>query len=85
MSRNNARRFTKEKKMAHEKGHEPITILRRRQVEERVGLTRSTIYRRVAAGSFPAPISLGARAVGWLEAEISNWLLGQVAKSRKAG
>jgi len=71
--------------MAHEKGHEPITILRRRQVEERVGLTRSTIYRRVAAGSFPAPISLGARAVGWLEAEISNWLLGQVAKSRKAG
>ena len=47
-----------------------LTILRRKQVEKRVGLSRSTIYAKIAAGEFPAPIALGARAVGWLESDI---------------
>ena len=58
------------------------TILRRKQVEARVGLRRSTIYARVAQGSFPAPVSLGARAVGWLAHEIDEWLRQRVAESR---
>jgi prophage regulatory protein len=60
------------------------SILRRRQVEARTGLSRSTIYLRVASGTFPAPVNLGARAVGWLESEISDWLAGRIAASRKA-
>jgi prophage regulatory protein len=58
------------------------TILRRKQVQERVGLSRSTIYLRVAEGTFPKPFSLGGRAVGWLEAEIEGWVGLQIQNSR---
>lgn len=61
-----------------------LKILRRRQVEERVGLSCSTIYAGVAAGTFPKPIQLGAQSVGWLESEISDWLRERVAASRGA-
>ncbi len=46
---------------------EKLSILRRKQVEKRTGLSRSTIYLRIQDGSFPKQINLGARAVGWLE------------------
>ena len=65
-----------------QKQEKPTVILRRKQVEARVGLARSTIYQRVSAGTFPKPISLGARAVGWIESEVSFWLESQVAQSR---
>jgi prophage regulatory protein len=61
-----------------------LTILRRKQVEARIGLSRSTIYERIKVGTFPAPISLGAKSVGWLESEIDAWLSSQIEKSRKA-
>jgi len=51
-----------------------LTILRRKQVEKRTGLSRSTIYAKVASGDFPAPIALGARAVGWIESDITTWI-----------
>ncbi len=57
-------------------------ILRLPTVKLRTGLSRSTIYLRIAAGSFPAPISLGSRAVGWLEADIEAWIEQQVERSR---
>lgn len=60
-----------------------LAILRRKQVEARTGLSRSTIYDRVKAGTFPAPISLGAKAVGWVESEIDAWLTAQIRKSRE--
>lgn len=60
------------------------TILRRKQVEARTGLSRSTIYERIKTGAFPTPVSLGARAVGWLESEIDSWLAAQIQKSRNA-
>jgi prophage regulatory protein len=59
-----------------------LTILRRKQVEARTGLSRSTIYQHVSDGTFPKPVSLGARAVGWLESEIDAWLHERVAASR---
>jgi len=61
---------------------EPYSILRRKQVQNRTGLSRSTIYERVKAGTFPRPISLGPRTVGWLEAEIDHWLSERIAASR---
>ena len=61
-----------------------LTILRRKQVEARTGLSRSTIYERIKMGTFPAPVSIGAKAVGWIESEIDSWLTAQVEKSRKA-
>lgn len=59
-----------------------LRILRRRQVEERVGLSCSTIYAAITAGTFPKPIRLGAQSVGWLESEIMAWLRERVAASR---
>lgn len=49
-------------------------ILRLPQVKGRCGLARSSIYARVKEGSFPAPVNLGERAVGWLESEIDAWI-----------
>jgi prophage regulatory protein len=58
-------------------------ILRLPAVKSRTGLSRSTIYLRIAAGNFPKPISLGARAVGWLDSEIDAWLASQIELSRR--
>jgi prophage regulatory protein len=58
-------------------------ILRLPTVKARTGLSRSTIYLRMSEGTFPAPISLGSRAVGWIEQEINDWLAQQIETSRK--
>jgi len=58
-------------------------ILRLPAVKARTGLSRSTIYLRVSEGRFPAPVSLGGRAVGWIEAEVSEWLTNHIEASRK--
>jgi prophage regulatory protein len=60
-------------------------ILRLPAVKTSTGLSRSTIYQRVAEGTFPAPVSLGGRAVGWLEAEIQDWLQLRIEASRSGG
>ncbi len=58
-------------------------ILRLPAVKACTGLSRSTIYLRVSQGVFPKPVNLGARAVGWIEAEIQEWLQHQIEFSRK--
>lgn len=60
-----------------------LRILRRKQVEARIGLSRSSIYDAVNAGTFPKPINLGRQSVGWIEAEIDQWLRARIAASRK--
>ena len=62
-----------------EQDNSALAILRRKQVEARVGLRRSTIYQGVADGTFPRPVRLGARSVGWLAHEIERWLADRVA------
>jgi prophage regulatory protein len=66
---------------ASEQLNKALTILRRRQVEARTGLSRSTIYLKISRQEFPAPIHLGVRAVGWPEAAIEQWLQERVAAS----
>lgn len=48
-------------------------FLRRRQVEDDVGLSTSAIYRRMAIGTFPKPRDLGGGVVRWVESEIKAW------------
>ena len=60
----------------------PTRIVRLPDVLARTGLARSTIYVRLAQGSFPQPVQLGARAVGWIESEVDEWLRQQIAASR---
>lgn len=50
------------------------TVLRLAAVKARTGLSRSSIYKFTAEGGFPQPVRLGARCVGWLEAEVDQWL-----------
>ncbi|WP_220635948.1 AlpA family transcriptional regulator [Georgfuchsia toluolica] len=59
-------------------------ILRLPQVISRTGLSRSTIYQRISDGEFPQQINLGANSVGWIEAEIDEWVTSCIQKSREA-
>jgi prophage regulatory protein len=59
-------------------------ILRLPSVKQRTGLSRSSIYLRISQGTFPTAVSLGGRAVGWIESEIDDWLARRVAESRRA-
>jgi prophage regulatory protein len=67
--------------MAQALQREPA-FLRRKQVETRTGLSRSTIYQYIKDGAFPKPVPLGPRAVGWLEADVSDWIAARVKSAR---
>jgi len=58
------------------------TIVRLPEVMARTGLSRSTIYAKIAAHSFPTSINLGPRAVGWISGEIQNWIQARIDASR---
>jgi len=60
----------------------PLSILKRPEVQARTGLSRSTIYFRISQGTFPGPINLGGRAVGWLTSEVDAWIKARVAATR---
>jgi prophage regulatory protein len=49
------------------------------------GLRRSTIYRMQASGQFPQRIKIGARAVGWIEREVQEWLAKRVGATLASG
>jgi prophage regulatory protein len=57
-------------------------LLRLPAVQSRTGLSRARIYAHIAAGTFPRQINLGARAVGWIESEINEWINQRIAESR---
>ncbi|MCW1936852.1 AlpA family transcriptional regulator [Pseudomonas sp. MDMC_285] len=52
--------------------------MRLKAVIDATGLARSTVYKYVAQGSFPKPIPLGDRCVGWLEGEVQDWILARI-------
>jgi prophage regulatory protein len=58
-------------------------LMRLPEVREKIGLCRSTIYARVAQGTFPPPVSLGARAVAWPSHEIDAWIAERIAEGSK--
>lgn len=49
-------------------------LVRRTEVENMTGLSRSTIYDWMKSGDFPKPVRLGTRLVAWRESELSEWL-----------
>lgn len=58
-------------------------FLRRPKVCEITGLSVSTLYEKIAEGSFPKPIPISKRLVVWLENEIAAWQAARVAERRK--
>ena len=57
-------------------------VLRLPETLKRVGLARSTLYKAVREGKFPAPILLSSRAVGWLQTEVDAWLEQRIQLTR---
>ncbi|WP_298627672.1 AlpA family transcriptional regulator [uncultured Legionella sp.] len=60
-----------------------LKIIRLPVVQNRTGLSRSAIYLKISKGEFPSSISLGVRAVGWLEEDVSNWIRKQIQKGEQ--
>ena len=58
------------------------SILRLPEVSSKTGLSRSTIYARIKADTFPMPIPLGARAMGFIDQEIDDWIEARIRESR---
>jgi len=55
------------------------SFIRLRQVLNRTGLTRSTLYAYIRDGRFPAPVPISERCVAWVEAEIDRWIADRIA------
>ncbi len=51
-----------------------LRLLRQASVLERVALSKTELYRRIEAGTFPKPMKLGIRAVAWTESSINEWI-----------
>lgn len=52
----------------------PGRFLRLPSVLARTGLSRSTLYRKLAAGTFPRQIQLSERCIGWSDTAVNAWL-----------
>lgn len=55
-----------------------MKIIRLKDVIDTTGLARSTVYKQISAGTFPKPVSLGDRCVGWVESEVQDWILARI-------
>lgn len=63
----------------------PDRMLRLKTVLERTGLSRSTLYRKVDQGTFPAQVRIATRCVGWRESAIAAWLQNPMFYSADSG
>lgn len=65
-------------------------IIRRKQVEALTGLSRNAIYDRITENgpyhdpTFPKPVKLGGRAIGFIESEVIEWIDSRIAERDKA-
>lgn len=55
-----------------------MRIIRLKEVIKLTGLARSTIYKYISEGTFPKPVPLGDRCVGWVDSEVHDWILARV-------
>lgn len=54
--------------------HAPDRIVRLKTLLARTGLSRSTIYRKIAEGTFPAQLKISTNGAGWRESDIDRWV-----------
>jgi prophage regulatory protein len=59
-------------------------FIRLQEVLDRSGLSRSTCYEMIAAGSFPKPVKIAPRAIGFSEAEFEQWAQDRIAEREAA-
>lgn len=58
------------------------TLLRRKDVQARTGLSRSAIYALMSEGKFPKQISLTNRTVVWTSSSIDKWIAERIAAAK---
>lgn len=58
-------------------------VIRLPEVIKKTGLGRTTLYRMSTAGVFPEAVSLGGKAMGWIEAEIDKWIEDRMAARQR--
>ena len=58
---------------------QPDRIIRMNTVRDRTGLSRSTIYRKIAEGTFPPQIKISINGAGWRASDIDRWVANPVA------
>jgi prophage regulatory protein len=58
-----------------------MKLIKLKEVMNKSALGRSTIYKFISEGKFPKSISLGDRAVAWLESDVDDWILERVSES----
>lgn len=63
----------------------PARFLRLPEVLRRVGLSRSTVYRMVSAGTFPAQVKVTARTSAWPESAVSAWMAERIRSTASGG
>lgn len=54
-------------------------FIRSLELKQRTGLSKTTIWRKTRAGTFPKPVSLSSGIVAWLEDEVEDWLDDRIA------
>lgn len=52
----------------------PERIIRLKTVLHRTGLSRSTLYRKIADGTFPRQVSISIHGAGWHESAVNRWV-----------
>ena len=62
-----------------------MRIIRLKEVIDSTGLARSTIYKYIGEGTFPKPVSLGDRCIGFVENEVQDWILARIEERDLAG
>lgn len=63
---------------------EPRRFLRLPDVKRRTGLSKSTLYDRIRAGTFPKPVPLGGSLSAWVESEVEEWMAARIEQRDKA-
>ncbi|MFP7836552.1 helix-turn-helix transcriptional regulator [Pseudomonas aeruginosa] len=61
-----------------------MRIIRLKEVIDSTGLARSTIYKYIKENTFPKPVSLGDRCVGWVDSEVHDWILARIEERDSA-
>jgi len=61
-----------------------MRIIRLGEVKDLTGLARSTVYRYIAESTFPKPVPLGGRSVGWIDSEVRDWILARIEERDRA-
>ena len=64
---------------------EPDRIVRMKTVLARTGLSKSTIYRKIGKGTFPAQLKISTNGAGWHESEINRWVANPAGWHPKSG